>query len=151
MPRQARKPCSGRARSGRMISTNGEVCDLPAQLQSAPHAPISAAFSDLACLVARAPFSITRQIRICDPSEWFERAMTPLCVFKEAKMATDTVKFFNVQKGFIAQDGGGPDVFVHISALERAGMSNLVDGQKLRFNIQADPRKGKSAANLQPA
>ena len=69
-------------------------------------------------------------------------------------MATGTVKFFNVQKGFgfIVHDGGGPDVFVHVSAVERAGMSSLVEGQKLRFDIQADPRKGKSAAaNLQAA
>ena len=69
-------------------------------------------------------------------------------------MAQGTVKFFNAQKGFgfIVQDGGGPDVFVHISAVERAGMSNLVEGQKLSFDIQADPRKGKSsAANLQAA
>jgi CspA family cold shock protein len=80
--------------------------------------------------------------------------MTPLRVSKEANMATGTVKFFNAQKGFgfIVQDGGGPDVFVHISAVERAGMSNLVEGQKLSFDIQADPRKGKSsAANLQAA
>jgi len=69
-------------------------------------------------------------------------------------MATGTVKFFNAQKGFgfIVQDGGGPDVFVHISAVERAGMSNLVEGQKLSFDIENDPRKGKSsAANLQAA
>jgi len=75
------------------------------------------------------------------------------CAFyKEAKMATGTVKFFNSQKGFgfIVQDGGGPDVFVHISAVERAGMSNLNEGQKLSFDVQADPRSGKSAAaNLQ--
>jgi CspA family cold shock protein len=80
--------------------------------------------------------------------------MTPLRVFKEAQMATGTVKFFNTQKGFgfITQDGGGPDVFVHISAVERAGMSNLVEGQKLSFDVQVDPRKGKSAAaNLQAA
>ena len=67
-------------------------------------------------------------------------------------MATGTVKFFNSQKGFgfIVQDGGGPDVFVHISAVERAGMSNLNDGQKLSFDVQADQRSGKSAAaNLQ--
>ena len=71
---------------------------------------------------------------------------------KEAMMATGTVKFFNAQKGFgfIVQDGGGPDVFVHISAVERAGMSNLNEGQKLSFEVQADPRSGKSAAaNLQ--
>ena len=69
-------------------------------------------------------------------------------------MATGTVKFFNAQKGFgfIVQDNGGPDVFVHISAVERAGLNNLVEGQKLSFDVQADPRKGKSAAaNLQAA
>ena len=67
-------------------------------------------------------------------------------------MATGTVKFFNAQKGFgfIAQDRGGPDVFVHISAVERAGMRNLNEGQKLSFDVQTDPRSGKSAAaNLQ--
>ena len=67
-------------------------------------------------------------------------------------MATGTVKFFNSQKGFgfIVQDNGGPDVFVHISAVERAGMHNLNEGQKLSFDVQADPRSGKSAAaNLQ--
>ena len=54
-------------------------------------------------------------------------------------MATGTVKFFNAQKGFgfIVQDGGGPDVFVHISAVERAGMSNLNEGQKLSFDVQS--------------
>ncbi len=63
-------------------------------------------------------------------------------------MATGTVKFFNSQKGFgfIVQDGGGPDVFVHISAVERAGMSNLNEGQKLTFDVEADQRSGKSAA-----
>ena len=52
--------------------------------------------------------------------------------------------------GFIVQDNGGPDVFVHISAVERAGMHNLNEGQKLSFDVQADSRSGKSAAaNLQ--
>ena len=71
---------------------------------------------------------------------------------KEATWLQGTVKFFNAQKGFgfIVQDGGGPDVFVHISAVERAGMSNLNEGQKLSFDIEADRRSGKSAAtNLQ--
>jgi len=72
--------------------------------------------------------------------------------YKEAMMATGTVKFFNAQKGFgfIVQDHGGPDVFVHISAVERAGIRNLNEGQKLSFDVQTDQRSGKSAAaNLQ--
>jgi CspA family cold shock protein len=67
-------------------------------------------------------------------------------------MATGTVKFFNSQKGFgfIVQDNGGPDVFVHISAVERAGMTNLNEGQKVTFDVQTDSRSGKpAAANLQ--
>jgi CspA family cold shock protein len=67
-------------------------------------------------------------------------------------MAQGTVKFFNAQKGFgfIVQDGGGPDVFVHISAVERAGLRGLAEGQKVSFDIEADRRSGKSAAtNLQ--
>lgn len=69
-------------------------------------------------------------------------------------MAQGTVKVFNGQKGFgfIVQDNGGPDVFVHVSAVERAGMTGLVEGQKLTFDIEADRRTGKSnAANLQAA
>ena len=69
-------------------------------------------------------------------------------------MTTGTVKFFNGQKGFgfIAQDGGGPDVFVHVSAVERAGMRGLAEGQKITFDIEADRKSGKSAAtNLQAA
>ena len=67
-------------------------------------------------------------------------------------MATGTVKFFNSQKGFgfIQQEGGGADVFVHVSAVERAGLRGLVEGQKVSFDIEADRRSGKSAAaNLQ--
>jgi CspA family cold shock protein len=74
--------------------------------------------------------------------------------YKEGHVATGTVKFFNAQKGFgfIVQDGGGPDVFVHISAVERAGMNDLREGQKLSFDIETDPRRGKSsAANLKTA
>jgi cold shock protein len=69
-------------------------------------------------------------------------------------MAQGTVKFFNAQKGygFIAQDNGGPDVFVHATAVERAGLTGLVEGQKVSFDIEADRRTGKSAAaNLQAA
>ena len=63
-------------------------------------------------------------------------------------MPTGTVKWFNGTKGygFIQPDAGGADVFVHISAVERAGMNGLKDGQKLSFDEERDPRKGKTAA-----
>ncbi len=67
-------------------------------------------------------------------------------------MATGTVKFFNTQKGygFIQPDNGDRDVFVHISAVERAGMRTLVEGQKVSYDIVTE--RGKQAAgNLQPA
>ena len=64
-------------------------------------------------------------------------------------MATGTVKWFNGQKGygFIQPDDGGKDVFVHISAVERAGMSNLHEGQKLSYELTQDKRSGKSSAD----
>jgi CspA family cold shock protein len=64
-------------------------------------------------------------------------------------MATGTVKWFNAQKGygFIQPDDGGKDVFVHISAVERAGMSNLHEGQKLSYEMTQDKRSGKSSAD----
>jgi CspA family cold shock protein len=64
-------------------------------------------------------------------------------------MSIGTVKWFNGQKGFgfIEQEGGGQDVFVHISAVERAGMSTLNEGQKLSFDVVADRRTGKSSAD----
>ena len=66
----------------------------------------------------------------------------------EKKMATGTVKWFNSQKGFgfIQPNDGGPDVFVHISAVERAGLSGLAEGQKVSFEIKADKMRGKSSA-----
>ena len=63
-------------------------------------------------------------------------------------MATGTVKWFNSQKGFgfIQPDGSGQDVFVHISAVERAGLSGLNEGQKVSFEIVTDRKNGKSSA-----
>jgi CspA family cold shock protein len=69
-------------------------------------------------------------------------------------MNTGTVKWFNAQKGygFIQPESGGNDVFVHISAVERAGMSALNEGQRVSFDLVADRRSGKSAAeNLRAA
>jgi cold shock protein len=63
-------------------------------------------------------------------------------------MANGTVKWFNGQKGFgfIQPDDGSSDVFVHISAVERAGLSNLAEGQKLSFELKVDKMRGKSSA-----
>lgn len=68
--------------------------------------------------------------------------------------STGTVKWFNDQKGFgfIQPENGGNDVFVHISAVEKAGMRTLKEGQTISFDLQRDPKKGKdSAANLKEA
>jgi CspA family cold shock protein len=67
-------------------------------------------------------------------------------------MATGTVKWFNTTKGFgfIQPDDGGNDVFVHVSAVERAGLRGLNEGQKVSYDLERDRRSGKDAAgNLQ--
>lgn len=63
-------------------------------------------------------------------------------------MNTGTVKWYNETKGygFIQPDDGGKDVFVHISAVEQAGMRNLIEGQKLSYEVLTDKRSGKDAA-----
>jgi CspA family cold shock protein len=63
-------------------------------------------------------------------------------------MPNGTVKWFNPTKsfGFIQPDSGGADIFVHISAVERAGLSSLDEGQKVSFDEERDPKKGKTSA-----
>ena len=65
-------------------------------------------------------------------------------------MTSGTVKFYNDQKGFgfIAPDGGSKDVFVHISAVERAGLTGLADNQKVTFDIEAGRDGRESASNI---
>ncbi|MDQ1012950.1 cold-shock protein [Streptomyces sp. NPDC002867] len=67
-------------------------------------------------------------------------------------MATGTVKWFNPEKGFgfIAQDSGGPDVFVHYSAIATTGFRELTEGQKVQFEVVQGP-KGPQAENVTPA
>jgi cold shock protein len=67
---------------------------------------------------------------------------------ERVSMTTGTVKWFNTQKGFgfIAPDNGGTDAFVHISAVERAGLNDLFEGQKIEFDLVADRKSGKMAA-----
>ena len=71
------------------------------------------------------------------------------CKAKDYPMNTGTVKFYNEQKGFgfIQPDNGGKDVFVHATALERAGMRGLAEGQKVAFDTAEDRRSGKIAVN----
>jgi cold shock protein len=72
-----------------------------------------------------------------------------ICIaMKGFVMTTGTVKWYNSTKGFgfIQPDNGGPDVFVHVSAVERAGMREIVEGQKLGFEVMRDNRSGKMAA-----
>jgi len=68
---------------------------------------------------------------------------------KDMNMATGIVKWFNPDKGygFIQPTDGSVDVFVHISAVERAGMRSLTEGQKISYDLVVDPRKGKSSAD----
>lgn len=69
-------------------------------------------------------------------------------------MPTGTVKWFNSSKGygFIQPDDGSQDVFIHISAVDRAGIGRLAEGQKLSYDVQREPKKGRlSAANLKVA
>jgi len=68
--------------------------------------------------------------------------------YGERKMSTGTVKWFNGQKGFgfIQPSDGGNDVFVHISAVERAGLSGLAEGQKVSFEAKTDKMRGKTSA-----
>ena len=63
-------------------------------------------------------------------------------------MITGTVKWFNKDKGygFIQPDGGGKDVFVHISAVEKSGMKTLAENQRVSFDVETDQKKGKTQA-----
>jgi cold shock protein len=77
-------------------------------------------------------------------------ARRPLSELEFLPMATGTVKWFNAQKGygFIQPESGGADVFVHISAVERAGMDNLREGQRLNYELEQGQRGRVSAVNL---
>src|SRR5579872_5233805 len=93
------------------------------------------------------PVDPSRRLFSCFPKL---SVVTPCCTLTDRKriMTTGTVTWFNGQKGlgFIQPDDGSSDVFVHISGVERAGLSNLAEGQKVSFEIKSDPKRGKSSA-----
>jgi CspA family cold shock protein len=87
----------------------------------------------------------------CRHSKSTQDWLWPLTVRRNRRnsfVATGTVKWFNDQKGygFIQPDSGGKDVFVHISAVERAGLRGLAEGQKISYEVEADRRTGKESA-----
>ena len=86
--------------------------------------------------------SFSTSVRTC-------RAVRKLVVLKGKPMTIGTVKFFNTAKGFgfIAPDGGGKDVFVHMTAVQEAGLRSLAEGQKVSFDVVPDAR-GAKASNL---
>jgi cold shock protein len=75
------------------------------------------------------------------------------CMRKDPIMAIGTVKFFNMDRGygFITNEAGGPDAFVHISAVERAGLGSLKEGQKLSYELETGQNGKSSAVNLADA
>ena len=110
--------------------------------------PYITGIRDFACLAVcpdRA-HSQTTQNPDGGPRKWFARATNAIVRFKEMTMATGTVKWFNPSKGygFIQPQGGGQDVFVHISAVERAGLSTLNEGQQVEYEVVSN--RGKSSA-----
>ena len=116
--------------------------------------------SSVICILLRKPIDFRYSISRCaflnvpagsfpktSPVEW-DRVMVTRDMLWRRKMPSGTVKWFNGQKGFgfIQPNDGGSDVFVHISAVERAGLSNLAEGQRVSYEIKVDPRRGKSSA-----
>jgi CspA family cold shock protein len=104
----------------------------------------------IVCLVDRAePAPLPKTSLKSDQAQREGRAgIARFCASWRNKMATGTVKWFNATKGFgfIQPDDGGNDVFVHISAVERAGMGSLNEGQKLSFESKLDSQRGKTSA-----
>ncbi len=144
-----------------MDDTAADLQALLARLKQAQHALIEDAARQpglpstaIIRRIADLENTIAAVLALMEEREGAGEALMPPAVKGHPTMATGTVKWFNEQKGygFIQPDQGGKDVFVHISAVERSGLSGLAEGMKVSYEVQADRRTGKeSAANLKIA
>ena len=145
--RRSSKPANDRkSRRRKKLQAHNQNSPVPISATEAPDAGLSRVFGNLTALPQNNnPVRGSRKNR---------PAKSRHASKGESAMPTGTVKWFNGTKGygFIAPDEGGADVFVHISAVERSGMSGLDEGQKVSYDIEVDQRRGKSsAANLRSA
>ena len=118
--------------------------------ESAPMQPVDTRTDDFAAPFdnwQRLPTSLLKQCEFDGLPQW--GGLARLCSERVTPMTTGTVKWFNATKGFgfIQPDDGGKDAFVHISAVERAGIDHLVEGQKIQYELVADRRSGKMSAD----
>jgi CspA family cold shock protein len=104
----------------------------------------------LPCKTGRRPASIkTSSNSDNEPTRWSRGAKTHSALFWETHMATGTIKFFNHSRGFgfIEPEDGSKDVFVHVTAMEQAGIPSLDEGDKVEYEVKHDERSGKSSAS----
>ena len=118
---------------------------------AAPTYPMSARVGSADVLRPHAPMFVLRSVRFPAPSRL--RGGGVVFTYWSSVMATGKVKWFNAQKGygFIQPTTGGADVFVHITAVERAGMDGLQEGQTLSYELEQGQRGRVSAVNLKSA
>jgi cold shock protein len=134
------------------LNTSSDGALILAELASRPHFNACRLLHGSACLPKRdrapdrSPFDV-----VVRPAVAHERRRIP--IMRRAKMTIGTVKWFNTQKGygFIQPEDGSKDVFVHISAVERSGIGNLVEGQRLSFELERGNQGKTSAVNLRQA
>jgi cold shock protein len=133
-----------KARAGQTICTSIKFNGRATLLFPSPTSKLQL-FDEPLCLseCGRGPFP-----KDIDKLNWKSRDGHATCVFGRTKMPTGTVKWFNGQKGFgfIQPNDGGNDVFVHVSAVERAGLPGLAEGQKVNFELKTDKMRGKTSA-----
>jgi CspA family cold shock protein len=132
---------TARAACGVPRAADQHLAILRGQFLLGAHALASPATDKGPLFFALCPYRASRLVAVVAP------------VIKDIIMTIGTVKFFNMDKGygFIAPEGGGADAFVHISAVEQAGMSSLQENQRVSYDVEPDKRGKMAAVNLQAA